>query len=138
MSAVWWKKLIRPPKTKIKATPTIPTTPTKETTPVSTKEQLVQLMVQMDVDSILTNPLAKITIMTMYTSSSHELIKEVLTPSRVRSLVGVSLERFFHESHLSPSLTLSRLSELFDQEPASNYARHDIETLIQEFRMLGG
>ena len=100
------------------------------------KARMLEMLSEVDVDALLSNPVASMSILTLYCSSCHELIQESLTPSRNRALVGVSLYSYFKDSHLPPSLVMQRLSSLFADEPTSNYARFDIDTLITELHDL--
>lgn len=103
---------------------------------LSLHDKLLSALAECDLDTLMNNPVAAMSILTLYCSSCHELIQETLTPSRSRALVGVSLYSFFKDSHLPPSLVMQRLASLFSIEPTSNYARFDIDTLITELRDL--
>lgn len=112
--------------------------PAEPVTPIASTlhDRLLQAVSLCDIDTLIKNPVAAMSLLTVYSSSCHELIQETLIPSRTRVLVGISLYGFFKDSHLPPSLVMERLASLFEVEPASNYARFDIENLITELHDL--
>lgn len=100
------------------------------------RDRLLQALEQCDIDALIQNPVAAMSILTLYSSSCHELAQETLTPNRNKALIGVSLYSFFKDSHLPPSLVMARLAGLFAAEPVSNYARFDIDIIITELHDL--
>lgn len=132
MIANWLSGLVRKKKEIIR--PLEVPVAVQESAPQSLHHRLVQELQEIDVNALMQNPLTAVSIMTLYCPSIDELMKEAITPSRMRSLVGVSLQYFFKESHLTPQLALERLSTLFKEEPKSNFARFDIQILISELQ----
>jgi predicted transcriptional regulator len=133
---MWFRRFIRAKKETIQLELDTVSVDKDPKTLQSLRERLLYILQQCDIDLLIKNPVAAMSILTMYTSSWHELVQETLTPSRNRALIGVSLYSFFKDSHLPPSLVMERLASLFVTEPASIYARFDIEILINELHDL--
>lgn len=100
------------------------------------RDELLKMVQECDLDTLVKSPTVQMAMLPLYCASIDNLMQEVLAPSRIRSLVGVTVHHYFKESNLPPSLALERLAGLFTTEPDSNFARYDVATLISEFRLL--
>ena len=134
---MWISRLFRAKKSTIQPPPPKEPAPSSPE-PLTLKGRLLETLRLVDLNSLVKDPAISMIYLTLYTESSEDLIRESIAPSRSRQILAVSLQSFFKQSHLTPTLVMERLAGVFQKEPISNYAKHDIEIIIRELLDLSG